>query len=57
MKRCPQCTTEYYDDMLEFCLEDGAKLHTVSKPKTDAPTITKPNPPDLLTDLAGTSAA
>src|SRR5688572_1350992 len=26
MKRCPQCRIEYFDDMLEFCLEDGARL-------------------------------
>lgn len=26
MKRCPQCSRNYYDDTLNFCLEDGASL-------------------------------
>jgi hypothetical protein len=32
MKRCPKCYVDYFDNMLEFCLEDGAKLHVVSEP-------------------------
>lgn len=50
MKRCPNCATDYFDDMLEFCLEDGAKLFTVSKPLKDAPTVTKQNPPNPFTE-------
>lgn len=51
MKRCPQCATDYFDDMLEFCLEDGAKLFTVSKTSNDeTPTITKPNNRDPFTE-------
>ncbi len=50
MKRCSQCAAEYYDEMLEFCLEDGAKLFTVSKTLKDAPTITKSNAPDPFTE-------
>ncbi len=42
MKRCPNCAAEYYDEMLEFCLEDGAKLFTVSKSASAAPTAAKP---------------
>lgn len=30
MKRCPNCQADYFDEMLEFCLEDGAKLTVVS---------------------------
>ena len=30
MKKCPQCQADYFDEMLEFCLEDGAKLTVVS---------------------------
>jgi hypothetical protein len=30
MKKCPKCQVEYFDEMLEFCLEDGAKLSVVS---------------------------
>jgi hypothetical protein len=26
MKRCPKCNLDYFDNVLEFCLEDGAKL-------------------------------
>jgi hypothetical protein len=34
MKKCPQCQTAYFDEMIEFCLEDGAKLTVVSSPTT-----------------------
>jgi hypothetical protein len=30
MKRCPKCNVDYFDNMLEFCLEDGTKLLVVS---------------------------
>ena len=50
MKRCPQCATDYYDDMLEFCLEDGAKLSAVSRIEDDALTITKQNKPNPFTE-------
>lgn len=26
MKRCPKCRTEYFDNMLDFCLDDGERL-------------------------------
>lgn len=26
MKRCPKCNADYFDNMLEFCLEDGTRL-------------------------------
>jgi hypothetical protein len=26
MKRCPECRRDYYDDTLNFCLNDGAEL-------------------------------
>lgn len=26
MKRCPKCSADYFDNMLEFCLEDGTRL-------------------------------
>ena len=26
MKRCPECRRDYYDDTLNFCLDDGAQL-------------------------------
>jgi hypothetical protein len=30
MKRCPKCNADYFDNMLEFCLEDGMRLTSVS---------------------------
>lgn len=26
MKRCPKCNLDYFDNVLEFCLEDGTRL-------------------------------
>lgn len=31
MKKCPQCSSEYFDNMLDYCLEDGAQLIVVTK--------------------------
>ncbi len=49
MKRCPKCAAEYYDEMLEFCLEDGAKLFVVSKPTKNSPS-TRQHIPSPLTE-------
>ena len=39
MKRCPECRRDYYDDSLQYCLDDGAAL--LEGPATaDLPTIT-----------------
>lgn len=46
MKNCPKCHTDYFDNMLEFCLEDGTKLISVRQTAT----ATKPNQPNQLTD-------
>lgn len=37
MKTCPTCHTQYTDDTLRFCLQDGAHLETV--PVTQQPTV------------------
>jgi hypothetical protein len=37
MKRCPKCNADYFDNMLEFCLEDGTRLTSLS-PTGGAPT-------------------
>lgn len=35
MKRCPQCSTVYTDDTLNFCLDDGSTLvETIAEAKT-----------------------
>lgn len=47
MKRCPTCNVDYFDEMLEFCLEDGARLIFVSNPESEKQTVTnssKQNP-------------
>jgi hypothetical protein len=31
MKKCPKCRTEYSDETLRFCLEDGTELSFVGK--------------------------
>ncbi len=45
MKRCGKCQKEYYDETLEFCLDDGSRLQKVDKLNNEtliAPAI-KPN--------------
>ena len=32
MKRCPKCHADYFDNVLEFCLEDGTRLSFASQP-------------------------
>jgi hypothetical protein len=44
MKRCPQCSTDYFDNLLEFCLEDGTKLVALSSAPLGTPSATNPNP-------------
>ena len=54
MKRCPKCSSQYFDNMLDFCLEDGSKLLVVSevldrKPLRAVPPSTKsPTQADTL---------
>ncbi|MGD9561161.1 MAG: hypothetical protein AB7F88_02965 [Pyrinomonadaceae bacterium] len=44
MKRCPKCNANYFDNMLEFCLEDGTQLASSPGPAMTAnPTV--PIPP------------
>ncbi len=37
MKRCPECRRDYYDDTLQYCLEDGNALVQGSVPSPDEP--------------------
>ena len=36
MKECPKCEKNYFDETMEFCLDDGSKLHvkTISEKET-----------------------
>jgi hypothetical protein len=40
MKKCPKCNFNYSDNTLEFCLEDGSRLFSISSTQTDTPTVT-----------------
>jgi hypothetical protein len=55
MKRCPTCQRSYTDDTLNFCLEDGAPLKSVSRASLDE-TLTldanEPPPTEILLDPA-----
>ncbi len=57
MKRCPKCNADYFDNMLEFCLEDGARLNFATQPGggTTARTVqrvpTTIQPPGPLSNL------
>lgn len=42
MKRCPQCHIEYFDETLEFCLEDGARLVSNDGEDETIPRVTFP---------------
>jgi len=50
MKRCPKCSIEYFDNTLEFCLEDGTRLASALSYETETPTVTQPNKPNLSTE-------
>ncbi len=50
MKRCPKCNIEYFDNTLEFCLEDGMRLVSTLLHKTETPTVTKSNKPNPSTE-------
>ncbi len=48
MKQCPSCRTNYTDDSLQFCLQDGTALVEIAAPSQqtntydDAPTVISP---------------
>lgn len=49
MKRCPKCLVNYSDNTLEFCLEDGARLISLTNFQNEAgaaATATVPNKPN-----------
>ena len=43
MKRCPKCNADYFDNMLEFCLEDGTRLTLASQPGAAVTARTAPS--------------
>jgi hypothetical protein len=45
MKRCTKCHIDYFDNELEFCLEDGTKLVNLTNFEEDITTLTKSNKP------------
>ena len=46
MKRCPKCKTDYFDNMLDFCLDDGERLLFLTQKNVDlketSPTRSEP---------------
>lgn len=55
MKRCPTCQRRYADDTLNFCLEDGSPLESVSLASMDETVALDPNEPpptEILLDPA-----
>ena len=50
MKRCPKCSIEYFDNTLEFCLEDGMKLVTPLSYETATPIVNQSNQPNSSTE-------
>jgi len=49
MKHCPKCSLDYFDNALEFCLEDGTKLVLLKNFDNEIPTVTKSNKPNPTT--------
>lgn len=45
MRYCPTCRTQYTDDTLRFCLQDGASL--IDRSETDTPTVAFPETPTV----------
>jgi len=45
MRYCPTCRTQYTDETLRFCLQDGASL--IDRSETDTPTIAFPETPTV----------
>jgi len=56
MKRCPRCRADYFDEMLEFCLEDGEKLTAVSASGTALKEPVKTNQNNIETMFFDASA-
>ncbi len=50
MKRCPKCSIEYFDNTLEFCLEDGMRLVSELSFETEKPSVTHANKPNPSTE-------
>ena len=51
MKKCPKCNLTYSDNTLEFCLEDGSRLFSISPTQTtEKPKITYPANSTITTE-------
>jgi hypothetical protein len=45
MKRCPSCQKIYYDETLEFCMDDGSRLAAVDEKTGETLTAASIKPP------------
>lgn len=52
MKRCPRCNIDYFDNALEFCLEDGARLSPLANFETERQTLVSSAKPKSAADTA-----
>lgn len=43
MKSCPKCQLQYFDEKLDFCLEDGSRLIAGDEKNDEIPTIVHEN--------------
>lgn len=50
MKRCPKCSTDYFDNMLDFCLDDGERLLLLKQKKEDFKQISSTQAEPLALD-------
>ena len=39
MKQCPTCQSQYTDDTLQFCLQDGSRLQSAANPAEQTPAL------------------
>lgn len=49
MKECPKCQKNYYDETMEFCLDDGSKLHLQASSKQETLTVNSFKPIHQIT--------
>ena len=54
MKRCPACRSQYTDDTLQFCLQDGTPLQTVAAESSEG--TWQPAPPEEETIVSERSS-
>lgn len=57
MKYCPTCQTQYTDDTLQFCLQDGARLSAAGQSETETVVLPRQVEPLRVEPFAADSSA